>query len=237
MSVVWLLMGAVVVAVDGAAGSGKSSVSRGVAIELGLGYLDTGAMYRAMALGLQRRGVDVGAPEDIAAHCGDPVIAPSLDPSRPGITLDGFDVSAEIRTAEVTEVVSAVSAVPGVRERLVDLQRTLVARSVADGRGLVVEGRDIGTVVLPDADLKVFLVADPEVRARRRAMEDRQAGRAGDVDETAAALAERDRADSGRAVSPLRQADGAVVVDGTHEDLPTVIARVADLVTRAQDRT
>lgn len=224
-------MGPVVVAVDGAAGSGKSSVSRGVAGRLGMAYLDTGSMYRAMALGLVRRGIDPDDGAQVTAHAEEPQITPSLEPDKPGIELDGADASAAIRTADVTSVVSAVSAVPAVRRRLVDMQRELVADVVAGGRGIVVEGRDIGTVVLPAADLKVYLVADPQVRAARRALEDQQAGRAGDVAATAEALARRDAADSSRDAGPLRQADDAVIVDGTFDDLATVIARVASMVT------
>ena len=219
-----------VVAVDGAAGSGKSSVSKGVARLLGMGYLDTGAMYRAMTLWMLEHGVDPMDTETITRWAGQPVIAPSTDPDRACISLNGRDVTRAIRAPEVTAAVSAVSAVPKVRATLVRLQRQTVADALAAGLGVIVEGRDIGTVVLPDADLKVFLVADPTVRAQRRAAEDLARGVTTDVSTTAAALAERDQADSTRVVSPLEQAPDAVVVDGTHDDLDSVIATVADLV-------
>ena len=223
-----------VVAVDGAAGSGKSSVSKGVARLLGMGYLDTGAMYRAMTLWMLEHGVDPTDSETVARWAGHPVITPSTDPDDAGISLDGRDVRAAIRSPEVTAAVSAVSAVPKVRAMLVRHQRQAVADAQHASGGVVVEGRDIGTVVLPDADLKVFLVADPAVRAQRRAAEDRARGLATDVSATAAALTSRDQADSTRTVSPLEQAADAVVVDGTNDDLDTVIARVADLVRGVQ---
>jgi len=143
-------------------------------------------------------------------------------------------VTAAIREPKVTAAVSAISAVPKVRATLVRQQRQVVAAAQEAGIGIIVEGRDIGTVVLPDADLKVFLTADPEVRAQRRAAEDGARGLESDVTATAAALARRDSLDSTRAVSPLQQAADAVVVDGTHDNLDTVIGRVADLVRGVQ---
>ena len=147
-------------------------------------------------------------------------------------------MSEPIRGEAVTGAVSPVAAVPEVRARLVEIQRAVVAASLANGRGIVVEGRDIGTVVLPDATAKIFLTADPEARAARRALED--AGRAGarprqpgDVAATAASLAERDAIDSGRAVAPLRRADGAVQVDGTYLTLDEVIAAIVGIVEEA----
>ena len=168
-----------VVAIDGPSGSGKSSTSRGVARALGLDYLDTGAMYRAMAWYMLDRGVDVADPAAVAALADQPTLASTTDPDAPTIAVDGVDVSEPIRGEAVTGAVSPVAAVPEVRARLVELQRAVVAASLADGRGIVVEGRDIGTVVLPDATAKIFLTADPEARAARRALED--AGRAGEV--------------------------------------------------------
>ena len=226
-------MTAVTVAVDGSAGSGKSSVSRGVARALGMRYLDTGAMYRAATLWMLRAGVDVADPVAVAGRAGEPRIESTTDPAAPAIALDGVDVSAEIRTPEVTGAVSAVSAVPAVRSRMVQMQRDAVAGAVATGEGIVVEGRDIGTVVLPEANLKVFLVADPIVRAQRRAAEDAARGHGAAVEATAQDLARRDAADSQRAASPLAKADDAVVVDATYDDLATVIARVKALVVDA----
>ena len=224
-----------VVAIDGPSGSGKSSTSRGVARALGLDYLDTGAMYRAMAWYMLQQGVDTADPAAIAALADQPTLLSTTDPDAPTIAVDGVDVSDPIRGEAVTGAVSPVAAVPEVRARLVELQRDVVRRSVASGRGIVVEGRDIGTVVLPEATAKVFLTADAEARAARRALED--AGRAGDsapaagdIAATAASLAERDAIDSGRAVAPLRRADGAVEVDGTYLTLEQVIATIVAIV-------
>ncbi len=218
-----------VVAVDGPAGSGKSSVCKGVASKLGYRYLDTGAMYRAMAWAVLQAGVDPADSEAVAAACATPRIDSGLDPQNPTIAVDGVDVAEPIRGEQVTGAVSAVSAVPAVRERLVALQRAVAARAVADGSGIVVEGRDITTVVLPDADLKVYLTADPVVRAARRAKEQGSA-EAADVARNAQAMAARDAYDSTRAASPLTQADDAVVVDTTHLTLDEVIAHVCGLV-------
>src|SRR3954451_10855951 len=148
---------------DGPSGSGKSSTARGVAAKLGLRYLDTGAMYRAMTWWMLRRGVPVDEPAAIAERCGEPVIETGTDPQHPTITVDGMDVAAAIRTPEVTGAVSAVSAVPQVRARLLELQHAAIAAAAdadVDGAGIVVEGRDIGSVVAPDADVKVYLTAD-----------------------------------------------------------------------------
>lgn len=223
---------ATVVAVDGGAGSGKSSVSRGVADELHLRFLDTGAMYRAVTWWMLHHDVDPDDATAVAAAAEEAAAAVTIDtdPSTRHVLVAGVDVTEAIRTPEVTAGVSAVSAVPAVRRRLVDAQRQAVAQARADGVGIVVEGRDIGTVVLPDADLKIFLTADPQVRAQRRAAEDADRGHQADVATTAAKLAARDAADSSRAAGPLAQAGDAVVVDGTYDDLPTVIGRVVELV-------
>ena len=227
-----------VVAIDGPSGSGKSSTSRGVARALGLEYLDTGAMYRAMAWYMLRQGVDVTDPAAVAARAGDPTLTSTTDPDAPTIAVDGVDVSQPIRGEAVTAAVSPVAAVPEVRARLVVLQRAAVAEALARGRGIVVEGRDIGTVVLPDATAKIYLTADAAARAARRALED--AGRSGGsapasehIEATAASLAERDRIDSGRAVSPLTMADDAVHVDGTYLTLQEVIDEVVRTVRAA----
>lgn len=211
-----------VIAIDGPSGSGKSSTSRGVASRLGYDYLDTGSMYRAMAWAMLQRGVDTADAAAIAEAARDVVLEVGTDPAAPAIRADGVDVSGPIRETAVTDVVSPVAAVPEVRAQLVDLQRATIA--AAPG-GIVVEGRDIGTTVAPDAPVKIFLVADPVARARRRAAE------LGHDDDAAmqAALAERDRIDSTRAASPLAQADDAVVVDGTDLSLDEVIDRIVAL--------
>ena len=220
-----------VVAVDGPSGSGKSSVSRGVARELGLRYLDTGAMYRALTWAVLRDGV--ADAEGIAAAASGCALELSTDPDDSWVRVDGVDVSRPIREQVVTDAVSWVAAEPRARARLVDIQRVAVAAALGAGQGIVVEGRDIGSVVLPDADLKVWLVADHAVRAERRSAEDLAAGRHSDPSaaaSVAADLARRDRADATRAASPTTQAPDAVVVDATELGLAEVIAVVVSLV-------
>jgi cytidylate kinase len=157
-----------VIAVDGPAGSGKSSAARGVATELGLRYLDTGAMYRALTWWLLGQGLDVSDPATVAGHARRPVIEVSTDPARPAVTVDGTDGTAQIRTREVSNAVSAVAAVPEVRAHLIAQQQDILARACAAGEGIVAEGRDIGTVVAPQAVVKVYLTASEEARAVRR---------------------------------------------------------------------
>lgn len=215
-------MSNVVVAMDGPSGSGKSSTSRGVAKRLGLRYLDTGAMFRAVTWWMLEHGVDVEDAEAVAAHAEDPVLESGTDPDGPTISVDGTDVAGPIRSAEVTAAVSAVSAVPQVRARLLREQRDIIG----DG-GIVVEGRDIGTVVAPDAPVKVYLTADPEARAARRTAE---LTHPTDVEATREALLRRDRYDSGRAAAPLAMADGAHHIDTTPYTLEEVVEQVVALV-------
>ncbi len=217
-------MSNVVVAMDGPSGSGKSSTSRGVAARLGLRYLDTGAMFRAVTWWMLEHGVDVADAAAVAAHAEEPRLESGTDPSGPTIHVDGIDVAGPIRSAAVTGAVSAVSAVPEVRARLLREQREIIG----DG-GIVVEGRDIGTVVAPDAAVKVYLTADPEARAARRTAE--QSG--GDVSATREDLLRRDRHDSGRATAPLAMADGAHHIDTTPFTLDEVIEQVVALVEEA----
>lgn len=219
----------VVVAVDGPSGSGKSSTSRGVAARLGLRYLDTGAMFRAMTWWMLRHGVDVDDPEAVATHVDAPRLASGTDPRHPSITVDGVDVAGPIRTPEVTAAVSAVSAVPAVRARLLAEQRAIIGVG-----GIVVEGRDIGTVVVPDAPVKVFLTAAADARAVRRTAE-LTAGT--DPAATERDLLRRDRLDSGRAQAPLAMAADAVHIDTTRHTLDEVVDTVTALVERAQERT
>lgn len=216
-------METVIVAIDGPSGTGKSSTSKAVAAKLGLSYLDTGAQYRAITWWMISNGVDVHDTDAVANASSKPVIVSGTDPSRPTITVDGADAAGPIRTEEVTSKVSAVSAVPEVRALITELQRT-IARN-AEG-GIVVEGRDIGTTVLPDADLKIFLTASPEARAARRSGELKGA----DVAATQQALIKRDAADSSRKTSPLAKADDAVEVDTTDLTLDQVIECVVTLV-------
>jgi cytidylate kinase len=216
----------VIVAIDGPSGTGKSSTSRAVAAKLGLRYLDTGAQYRAITWWMLTHGIDVDDPAAVAAAAGRPLIVSGTDPAAPTITADGADATGPIRTKEVTAAVSAVSAVPEVRERITALQRTIAEEAAG---GIVVEGRDIGTTVLPDADLKIFLTASPEVRAARRSGELKGA-EATDLAATRAALLKRDTADSSRKTSPLKKAGDAVEVDTTDLTLEQVIECVVTLV-------
>lgn len=224
----------VIIAIDGPSGSGKSSTSRLVATRLGARYVDTGAMYRAMTWWMLNQAIDVDDAAAVARRCGEPVITVSDDPESPYVSVNGVDVTADIRGPAVGEAVSRVSAVPEVRSRLVATQRGIVAEARAKGEGVVMEGRDIGTVVLPDADVKVYLTADASARAERRARE--QAGSSevdGDtVRATEEHLLSRDAVDSTRAVSPLQAAVDALLIDGTFLSLDEVadqiVARVAD---------
>lgn len=214
------------IAVDGPAGTGKSSVSRGLARELGARYLNTGAMYRIVTLAVLRAGLDLddaAAVAELASHVD---LAVGFDPDEDLYFLGGEDVSVEIRGDAVTKAVSAVSAVPEVRTRLVDRQRELADGTVA----VVVEGRDIGTVVLPHADVKVFLTASPQERARRRNDQNVESGLASDYDAVLADVERRDHLDSTRAVSPLRAADDAIVVDSSDMSQSETVAHLLDLV-------
>ncbi|MEJ7799419.1 MAG: (d)CMP kinase [Ilumatobacter sp.] len=205
------------IAIDGPAGAGKSTVGRALADRLDVGYLDTGAMYRAMTFAALRRGVHEDDLYGVAQ------IAPDvhLDVVDGVVTVDGVDATKEIRGREVTEAVSQISANPTVREVLVERQRAWVA----ERGGGVVEGRDIGTVVFPDADLKLFITASPRIRAERRV---REIG--GDVDEVEASIIKRDRSDSSRAHSPLSEADDAVTVDTTDMSIDEVVAHIVAML-------
>jgi CMP/dCMP kinase len=211
----------IVVAIDGPSGSGKSSTSRGVAARLGLRYLDTGAMYRGMTWWMLREGVDVHDRDAVAARADQPEILSGTDPNGPAILVEGVDVGLAIRSADVNAAVSPVSAVPEVRARLVELQRDTIGEG-----GIVVEGRDIGAVVAPFAQVKVYLTADPAARAQRRAAEEGGT----DVDSTQQSLLARDAIDSSRDASPLTMAEGAVHIDTTAYTLEEVIAQVVALV-------
>lgn len=207
---------AFVVALDGPAGAGKSTVARAVAARLGVEYLDTGAMYRAVTFAVLRRGVSVTDTVEVARLAT--VI--DLEISSTSVMADGVDATAAIRGREVTDAVSAVAANQAVRTVLVDRQRAWVA---ARGGG-VVEGRDIATVVFPDAVLKLFVTASPRVRAERRVAET-----GGDVAEVEASIIERDRRDSTRDASPLLLADDAIELDTSDLDIDEVVAEVVRL--------
>lgn len=211
-----------VVAMDGPSGTGKSSVSRQLAQELGARYLDTGAMYRIATLHVLRKGVDLGDPDAIADATAGLPWSIGTDPTREQVLLDGEDVAQEIRGDAVTKAVSAVSAVPAVRARLVEAQRRLTA----EADRIVVEGRDIGTVVLPDADVKIFLTASSAARAERRNAQNLAEGRGDDYAAVLADVERRDHLDSTRAVSPLRPAEDSVLVDTSELGIDDVIGRL-----------
>jgi len=203
--------------VDGPSGSGKSSASKGVARALGLRYLDTGAMYRALTWWLMSAGADITDETLVASRAAEPAIEVSTDPDDPWTRVNGRDVSSEIRTREVSAQVSAVAVVPEVRLHLISLQRAVIA---AARPGIVAEGRDIGTVVAPDAQLKVFLTAHSQARAERRAAEQGAA-----VDVTEADQARRDRLDAAQSA----KAADAVLLDATDLTLPEVINAITRL--------
>jgi cytidylate kinase len=210
-----------VIAVDGPAGSGKSSAARGVATELGLRYLDTGAMYRALTWWLLSQGLDAGDPATVAGHATRPAIELSTDPASPAVTVDGADVTGLIRTREVSNAVSAVASVPEVRAHLIARQRDILARACAAGEGIVAEGRDIGTVVAPQAVVKVYLTASEDARAARRSADlsaDRGATQAVTRDEQK----RRDTADAPQSV----MAGDAIKVDSTVLSLNQVIGLI-----------
>lgn len=208
------------ISIDGPAGSGKSSVARQVARRLGISHLDTGATYRAVALGALRRGVDPGDADGLSE------VARTVSLTPEGIELRGALVEdAELRTPEVSAAASQVSQHPLVRQVLVERQRAAGKEAGA----VVMEGRDIGTVVLPDADLKVFLSASPEERAFRRA---KQSGKTAEVERIRAAIGDRDRQDSEREASPLRSAADAIEIDTTGLTLDEVVEQVLGLAER-----
>jgi cytidylate kinase len=215
---------------DGPSGSGKSSTSRGVADRLGLRYLDTGAQFRAMTVWMLRHGIDVHDTDAVAAHAAEPQIVSGTDPLDPTITLDGDDVAEAIRSTEATAAVSPVATVPAVRDRLLELQRATISAALAEG-GIVVEGRDIGSVVWPGAEVKLYLTADPAARAARRAAENGN----GSIEATEADLLRRDAIDSGRRAAPLVVPEGAIHLDTTPWSLDEVIDRVVAIVEQARD--
>ncbi|WP_326821577.1 (d)CMP kinase [Streptosporangium sp. NBC_01756] len=214
-------MTGLVVAMDGPSGSGKSSASRGVARALGLRYLDTGAMYRAVTWWMLEQGVDLADPAAIAARALVPVLSMGTDPDAPTVAVDGADAAVAIRTSEVTAAVSAISAVPEVRRRLVAEQREIIGAG-----GIVVEGRDIGTVVTPAAPVKIYLTASADARALRRTAE--LTGTT--VEAQRAAMARRDTLDSTRKTDPLAMAADAVELDTTALNLEEVIAEVLRVI-------
>ena len=212
-----------VIAIDGPAGAGKSTVAKIVAEKLGYTYIDTGAMYRAVAWKTLQQSSEATDEAILRAVEGIDVRLACTD-SGTRVTVDGTDVTGEIRTPEVTHIVSRVAALGPVREKMVELQRAMAA----DG-AVVMDGRDIGTNVLPNADVKIFLTASVEERARRRYDEMKEKGYAVDFDDLKKEIASRDKQDSEREISPLRQAEDAILLDSTALSIDAVVARVMKL--------
>lgn len=214
------------VAIDGPSGAGKSTLARAAAERLGILYVDTGAIYRTIGLYVQRRGID---PKDTAAVLAAlPDIRIGMDHDADGMQrmlLNGEDVTANIRLPEISMYASAVSAIQGVRDFLMEMQRSL-----ARERSVIMDGRDIGTVVLPDADVKIFLYADVEVRAKRRELELRQRGTPKPYEEVLREMEERDYNDTHRAAAPLRAADDAIMVDTSSMDFDASLALLLDVI-------
>ena len=221
--------GGLILAVDGPSGTGKSTTCRALAKQLDAKYVDTGAMYRVATLAVLRAGIDPADTEAVVAATRDLPLEISDDPDSTEVILDGENVAGEIRGREVTQNVSAVSAIADVRTNLVELQRKLAR----EAHRAIVEGRDIGTVVLIDAPAKAFLTASPEVRATRRYNQDIAAGREVDYDTVLADVVRRDELDSSRATSPLRPADDAEIIDTSDMGKDEVIGALISLIERS----
>ncbi len=211
----------IIVAIDGPAGAGKSTVAKRLAKELGYTYMDTGAMYRAFALKATRDGIDLENEAALRAALAATNIELNEDACGPRVVLDGKDVAGEIRTPELSQSASRISALKPVRERMVELQRAMGARG-----GIVAEGRDIGTVVFPGAEVKIFLTAGSEERARRRFAELEGNGRGVTLEETVAEMEQRDRRDREREHAPLRKADDAIAIDSTGMTVDAVVEQI-----------
>lgn len=223
--------GGLIIAVDGPSGAGKSTACRAVAKQLDAKYLDTGAMYRVATLHVLRQGIDPADEQAVVEATAALPLQVNDDPASTEVLLAGEDVSREIRGPEVTQNVSQVSAYPQVRENLVALQRALAA----EAHRCIVDGRDIGTTVLVTAPAKIFLTASAEVRARRRYNQDVAAGRAVDFDAVLADVQRRDELDSTRAVSPLRPAEDATIVDTSDMTFDQVVDSLIELARVSQE--
>lgn len=221
--------GGLILAVDGPSGTGKSTTCRALAKSLGAKYVDTGAMYRVATLAVLRAGVDPADTDAVVAATADLPLEVSDDPDSKQVLLGGEDVSSEIRGPEVTRNVSAVSAIPQVRVNLVELQRKLAR----EAHRAIVEGRDIGTVVLADAPAKAFMTASAQVRAQRRYDQDIAAGRDADFDTVLADVQRRDELDSSRATSPLKPAEDAEVIDTSEMTPEQVLDALTGLIERS----
>jgi cytidylate kinase len=214
-----------VITIDGPAGAGKSTVAQKLATRLGLMYVDSGATYRAAALKVLGTGVDPQDEPAVAKLVGATDVRVTTGEGEPRVLLDGVDVTARLRTPEVTLAAAQVSRLPEVRTKLIEMQRTF-----ARGRGVVMEGRDIGTVVFPQAQLKIFLKADVEERARRRLKQDSREGRDATLERTAYEIGRRDQLDAERKISPLMPAPDAVEIDSTDLLADDVVEQILDLI-------
>ncbi|RHO82366.1 (d)CMP kinase [Clostridiaceae bacterium AF42-6] len=212
------------VAIDGPAGAGKSTIAKRIARRLGYIYVDTGAMYRAMAYYLIQNQVDAADQEAIAAACQHADISICYQDGEQVVLLNGENVNAYLRTEAVGNMASVSSAVPEVRKKLVELQQKLARET-----NVVMDGRDIGTVVLPDADVKVYLTASVETRAKRRFLELQEKGEPTDLAKIAADIEDRDYRDMHRDISPLRQAEDATLVDSSDMTIDQVVERILEL--------
>ncbi len=213
-----------VITIDGPAGAGKSTVAKMLAARLGLSYVDSGATYRAAALKVLESGVSPDEVEKVVETIAQAEIAFDATGGSPRVLLDGRDVTDQIRTSEVTLAAAKVSRLPEVRKKLIAIQRAF-----ARGRGVVMEGRDIGTVVFERAPLKIFLEANRDERARRRLEQNHQEGRASTLEDTAYELGRRDQLDAERKISPLVAAQDAVTIDSTHLTADEVVEKIIEL--------
>ncbi|MCD7826714.1 MAG: (d)CMP kinase [Clostridiaceae bacterium] len=217
------------IAIDGPAGAGKSTIAKCVAKELGFIYVDTGAMYRSMALYFLRNQIPAGDEEKISEACRDITVSLAYENGEQQVLLNGENVNAFIRTEEVSRMTSDTSKYPKVREKLLSLQRDL-----AKEKDVIMDGRDIGTCVLPDADLKIYLTASSKERARRRYLEQRERGIACELDQIEKDIIARDEQDMNRAVAPLRQAEDAVLVDASDMTIREVVEKFISLYREVQ---
>lgn len=219
------------IAIDGTAGAGKSTIARRVAEELSFIYVDTGAMYRAVALYLLENGTDTEKEGEIARDCKNAAVSIQYQDGEQQVLLNGKNVNALLRTEEVSQMASKSSPVPEVRAHLLQLQRTLAREN-----NVVMDGRDIGTVILPEAEVKIFLTASPEVRARRRYLELKERGEDCDEEEIRQSIILRDVRDIGRAVSPLKQAPDAVLVDSSEQTVDQVVEKILQIYREKTER-
>ena len=209
------------VAIDGPAGAGKSTIAKLVAKEKGYIYVDTGAMYRALAIHFLKKGIAPENTEDVIEACSDADVSIRYEDGAQQVYLNGENVTGMLRTEEVGNMASKTSAVPEVREKLLELQRTL-----AKENDVIMDGRDIGTNILPDADVKIYLTASVETRARRRYDELKEKGEDCDLDQIAQDIKERDERDMNRETAPLRKAEDAILVDSSHMSIPEVVSEI-----------